>query len=139
MAYSLYSQKQQLQTEGMTLARQFTAITSVDQVNMYNGKESFLVVEGKTDQNIPIIAWFKDQQLVRYEYRNSLKSEEGLEENIKQKIAVAGKIEAIPGMEDKTPLWEIRFTDQEGKLNYYYYNMKSGDFIRSYRLQKMEG
>jgi uncharacterized protein YpmB len=138
LGYALYTQTQQWDAEGTSLAKQYTAIVTTDKISLYNGKESYVVVQGKTAQNIPMIAWFQNEKLVASENQKDITTEDTIKKSVLKQVPQAQKIRVIPGMENKAPIWEVTFTDQDAKLNYYYYHMKNGSFIRSYRLQKVD-
>lgn len=140
LTYHVLSEKNKWEERGMELAKKYTAIESITKVSLYHGDRSYLVVEGKNPSGIDMMAWFREEGAFEgYEYVKDLISVEQVKERMRKDIPQAEFVRLQPGMENRAPLWEVVMKDQEGKLGYYYYDMKSGDFIRSYRLQKVEG
>lgn len=140
LTYHVMSEKHQWEELGIELAKKYTAIVNITKVSLYNGEKSYIIVEGKNPAGIPMIAWFREEGLFeRYEYAKDLVSVQQVKQKVQTDIPQAEILRLLPGMENRKPLWEIVLKDQEGKLGYYYYDMKSGEFIRSYRLQKVSG
>ncbi len=140
LTYHVMSEKNQWEEEGIALAKKNTAIKSVTKVSLFHGNHRYIVVEGVNASGIPMLAWFQEEGLFEgFEYMKDLVSIEQVKEKVKKDIPQAEFIRLQPGMENRRPLWEIVMKDQEGKIGYYYYDMKSGEFIRSYRLQKVSG
>lgn len=135
LAYHLLQEKNQWEAQGAKWAKEKTAMTEVDKVVPYNGEESYLAVEGKTAANGSLIAWYKNGQNVGLEYRKDIVSEDEISKKVSQMSPGAKILRVIPGFEKQKTLWEAVFLDSVGKYNYYYFDMKSGNFIRSYQLQ----
>ncbi len=137
--FSVLGEKQQWKLEGISLAKEYTAIENIEKVSLYHGKESYLVVQGTNAAQIPMIAWFREGQFEGFEYEKDIASAEQIEKLIQAQVKVKEWVRIQPGMENQRPLWEVVVIDEENKFNYYYYDMKSAQFIRSYKLQKTAG
>lgn len=136
LIYSVLDDKASWEKEGIMLALEFTAIEQVEKVSLYHGKDRYTVVQGKNASDIPMIAWFKDGSFEGFEYEKDVIPQERIEEQVRAQVKIKEWVRLQPGMEDRRPVWEAVLIDEENKFNYYYYDMLSGQFIRSYRLQK---
>ncbi|MEW9669808.1 DUF5590 domain-containing protein [Ammoniphilus sp. 3BR4] len=136
LLYSVLGDKSKWEEEGTVLAKSYTEIEQVEKVSQYHGKASYIVVQGRNAADQPITAWFRDGLFEGAEYDKDLMTAENIQEKVSKQVKVKEWIRLQPGMEDRRPLWEAVLRDEDNKFNYYYYDMKSGQFIRSYRLQK---
>jgi uncharacterized protein YpmB len=139
LAFHLLQEKSNWEALGAKWAKEKTAMTEVDKVLLYNGEDSYLAVEGKINANVPVIAWYKDGKTQGLEYRKDILSEEIISKKVLQMSPGANIIRIVPGLEKQKTLWEAVFLDTAGKYNYYYFGMRSGNFIRSYQLQNEQG
>lgn len=137
LLYNVLGEKSQWVDEGKALAGSYTEIEQVEKVSQYHGKASYIVVQGKNAAGQPITAWFRDGLFEGVAYDQELIQAEVIQEKVSDQVKVKEWIRIQPGMEDRRPLWEAVLIDEDNKFNYYYYDMKSGQFIRSYRLQKV--
>jgi uncharacterized protein YpmB len=133
---ALFSEKNTWETAGIELAKSQTGILHIDEVTQYHGEDSYLIVQGKSEQGVAMIAWFQNEKLIHFQYASDTTDKETITEKV---FLAEGAIELKalrPALGQQKPLWEVVFIDEEGQYNYQYYDMLSGEFVRSYRLQK---
>lgn len=140
LTYHVVSEKNKWEELGIQLAKEYTAIEHITNVTLFHGSQSYIVVEGTNPAGVQMVAWFREEGIFeRYEYVKDLVSVDQVKEKVKRDVPRAEFVRLQPGMENRAPLWEVVVRDSVGKFGYYYYDMKSGEFLRSYRLQRVEG
>ncbi|WP_027417531.1 DUF5590 domain-containing protein [Aneurinibacillus terranovensis] len=132
----LNGQQRTLLETGKTLAHEKTDINEVLSVDQYNGKVPYIVVQGITKKGEPLVAWFKGNQVDAVEDMNRLVSKKSVIQAIVNKNPRAEIIHVIPGEDGQQKFWEALFVDSKNKFNYYYIDMYTGQFIKSYQLQQ---
>ncbi|WP_052947681.1 cell wall elongation regulator TseB-like domain-containing protein [Aneurinibacillus tyrosinisolvens] len=129
------SQQRNVTAQGTELAHEKTQIQEIDEVDTFHGKEDYLVVQGRTGQGQKQIAWFKDGA-VDVENTDRVVSKESVIQAIKKENPQTEFVHVIPGKTGNDKFWEVLFLDKEHRFNYYYFDMHTGRFIKSYRLLK---
>lgn len=138
LAYTVVKEKNQWEQQGATLAKQDAGVVKVDDVSLYHGDQRYLVAQGENADGSKLIAWFReDGTRVGREYVQDVASQEEIEEKLQAKNGNVQVIRFQPGIDRQIPVWETVWLDGDGKYNYTYYDMKTGHFIRSFRLQNM--
>lgn len=117
--------------KAVKIAKEETRLEEVDEFSIYNGEESFYVLQGKNDKGLEIIVWIPEKGgkvtvkkasdgISRKEAINKVAKEIGSDELISVKL----------GMENGIPLWEVHSRTQDKKLNYYSLVFESGELLK---------
>ncbi|MCQ6273908.1 DUF5590 domain-containing protein [Bacillus sp. V3B] len=117
--------------KAIMMAKEETDLTKVDEFNLYNGEESFYIVQGQDRKGTNIIIWVPEKEgkvVVK-------KESEGIsrEQAIKKVLEEIGSDEIIsvkPGMENDIPLWEIHSRTKENLLNYHFLVFETGEWLK---------
>ena len=136
LTYSVIKEKNQWEQQGTMLAKQYAGMVKVDKVSLYHGDMRYLIAQGENDDAAKMLAWFREEGLFEgLEYEQNLVSENQMKEKLQSQIPSNQFIRLQPGWEKGTPLWETVWKDTSGKYTYSYYDMRTGDFLRSYHLK----
>ncbi|MBN6188645.1 DUF5590 domain-containing protein [Aneurinibacillus sp. BA2021] len=140
MALALYlhliGQQRAIETRGKELALTRTQISEVLAVNAYYGTKDYLVIEGKTDSGEELVAWFHGEQ-GEVEKMSRLVSRQTVLNTLKKNHPAMEVLHIIPAKQENNKAWEVLFA--EGRyLHYYYMDMYSGKFLKSYQLLKAD-
>lgn len=108
-------------------------LKTVSSADYYHGKEQAIVLTGKDDSNEEMIAWIQDGKII------ARKKSEGL---TRSEIIAKVKSERAPkeihkvklGIENKIPLWEVVYIDEQGRFNFYYAAFENGDLLKRYSI-----
>lgn len=106
-------------------------LTEIQDVQIYNGTETYYVVKGKDQKNQQVIAWVSEKKgdVVVRKAKDGVTQQQAVdkllqEENPKEIISV--KL----GMIKKRQCWEIYYLSHNNLINYYYVDFESGDMLR---------
>jgi len=108
-----------------------TDIAEVTEFSLYNGEETYYVVQGENNKGTKLIAWIPEKKgkiIVK-------KSSDGLsrDQAIKKVLAEMNSPEIISvklGMENGIPLWEIHSRTKENLLNYHSIVFETGEWLK---------
>ena len=121
--------------EAFQSAKQEGGLVTMDEFFVYNGRDSYNVVVGKTKDGTKKVVWLPNdnkKKAVTANYTDGISKKEILQ--IAKKQVNPDKIISIKlGMESNTPLWEITYLDESNRYNYDYYDFKTGDWLKYYR------
>jgi len=138
LTYAVMKEKNHWEQQGTTMAEQYAGMVKVDKVSFYHGDQRYLVVQGENSDGAKLIAWFREGGIREgLEFEQNLVSKDIIKEKLQTGTPGIRIVRVQPGIEERTPVWETVWLDSEGKYNYSYYDMKTGNFIRSYRLQNI--
>ncbi|KMJ59725.1 hypothetical protein AB685_02340 [Bacillus sp. LL01] len=113
------------------IAKQEANLQTVDEVSSYNGTSSFIIVQGTDDENEEMVVWVdenqevvhlaqKEEGIAKEEVLNYLQTDREPKEIISVSLA----------MEKNTPLWEIKFKDNNNQYNLYYIKYENGEYFQ---------
>ncbi|RFU65511.1 peptidase [Peribacillus glennii] len=114
-------------------AKEASGLVTMDDFFIYNGKDSYNVVVGKTAGGEKQAVWLPNDANKKPFTANY---DAGKSKNEILKIAGKNPKEIISiklGMENNTPLWEITYLDSSNRYNYDYYDFKTGEWLKYYR------
>lgn len=119
------------QEQAVHKAKTEAGIVSVDEVYVYNGSETSYAVTGINNQKEEIVVFIPEKAgniIVK-------KANEGITKNqaiqIVQQEKHPQKIVSVRlGMEKQVPLWEVHYVSEKSKLNYYYIDYKTGEWLK---------
>lgn len=113
-----------------SIAKKETDMKKMDSFQLYNGKESYYILEGKNDDNEEIIVWINVQthQVTQKLKKDGLTKQEAL--NILLSKQTPEKINTILlGMYDGLPVWEIYSHTDEDSINYHWIDFETGEIL----------
>ncbi len=113
-----------------TIAKKETEMKKMDSFQLYNGKESYYILEGKNDNNEDIIVWINEDnhQVTQRTKKDGLTKQEAL--NILLSKQSPEKINAVRlGMYDGLPVWEIYSHTDKDSLNYHWIDFETGEIL----------
>ncbi|MDQ0218957.1 peptidase [Peribacillus cavernae] len=121
--------------ESFQSARKISGLVTMDEFYIYNGKDSYNVVIGKTKDGEKKVVWLPNdnkKKPVTENYHDGKSEKEILQ--IAEKQLHPEKIISVKlGMESSTPLWEVTYLDESNRYNYDYYDFQSGEWLKYYR------
>jgi len=105
-------------------------VVSVNKVQPYNGTTSFVTVFGTNKAGEEIALFIDDAKKDNYE---SVKLTDGITANeaiktVKEELVVGKVLHVTLGIEEESPVWEVVFTSDNGKLNYVYVLFENGQW-----------
>jgi uncharacterized protein YpmB len=108
-----------------------TDLASTEDVSLYNGKKSYLVITGENTSGEKIIIWVpeKDEEIIVKKWADGISKEAAInklngENDVNEILSV--KL----GMESVGPVWEMTYLDDNEHLNYYYLLFETGEWWR---------
>ncbi len=116
-------------------AKRAADISTVDEFFLYNGRETYYVIVGKTSDGEKKTVWIpKDQEkkIIQKSYSFG-KSKEEILKMVQNELKPYEIISIKPGMEKNIPIWEVTYKDRDGKYNYYYFDYKTGEWLKFYK------
>ncbi|MCI0765763.1 DUF5590 domain-containing protein [Bacillus sp. TL12] len=119
------------------IAKEKAKLTKVKNVEYYNGKSSYTVVQGVDEKGEKIIVWVPEKKgdvLVK-------KQSEGISEKDALQIVTKEQkpkqfLKVKLGAENNVPLWEVTYIDDENRYTYYYLAFQDGKFLKRYSIEK---
>lgn len=134
-AFSVYitamEPKHDKEQQAIEIARAQANIHIINEVTTYYGSESYQVVQGISDENVPLIVWVaeesgevmikrQDEGVLREDVVNRLVNERNPKEIRSVKL----------GIEKNIPLWEVIYLNENNRLTYYYSDFESGELLK---------
>lgn len=116
-------------------ARQRTSLKEITEIQEFRGKESYAVLMGKNVAGTPIIIWINEES-VQMELLNEVYPREKIIQSVQSRYPGAVMQHAVAGLDGDQRFWEIVFMDEQSRYHYQYYDLYTGQILRSYRLQK---
>jgi uncharacterized protein YpmB len=108
-----------------------TDLASTEDVSLYNGKKSYVVITGENTSGEKIIIWVpeKDEEIIVKKWADGISKEAAInklngENDVNEILSV--KL----GMESVGPVWEMTYLDDNEHLNYYYLLFETGEWWR---------
>ena len=116
--------------KAVNIAEEETSITEIEDFNIYNGEETFYIIQGKDKSGTKLIAWIPEKQgeIVVRKASDGLSQQEVINKVMKE---VDSKIISVKlGMEEGIPLWEIHSRTSGNLLNYHYIEFETGEWLK---------
>ncbi|WP_088069153.1 cell wall elongation regulator TseB-like domain-containing protein [Gottfriedia luciferensis] len=108
-------------------------LKSVDHSDYYHGKEQAIVLSGKDESNNEMIAWVQDGNVITRKKSEGLTEKDIIDKVTKERNPK--KIHKVKlGIENKIPLWEVVYIDQNGRYNFYYAAFENGELLKRYSI-----
>ncbi|WP_428908907.1 DUF5590 domain-containing protein [Niallia sp. Krafla_26] len=120
-----------VQEKAVKIAMDETSLSQVDDFHLYNGEESYFIIQGKDQKGTNLIVWVPEKKgkvfvkkasdgITRQEAINTVANEIGDDTIISVKL----------GMEKGIPLWEIHSRTNGDLLNYYSVEFETGEWLK---------
>ena len=117
--------------KALSAAKKRVEISSVQDLQIYHGNETFYILRAKNDKNTDIIVWVpeKGENVVVKKASEGISQQEAIdkliqEENPKKIVAVR------LAMLKSRQCWEIYYLSHNNLINYYYIDFKTGEWLR---------
>ncbi|WP_440895708.1 cell wall elongation regulator TseB-like domain-containing protein [Amphibacillus sp. Q70] len=106
-------------------------LSTIDQISRYHGTDYFHVVEGQTtdQEDVMIFVNQSDQEadLIVFS-KGEWVTEAQIIDNWEEQTSYQKKYQTQYGIRNGTPLMEIVYLDQNGRLSYDYYRLDNGEY-----------
>ncbi|MCE4047241.1 MULTISPECIES: cell wall elongation regulator TseB-like domain-containing protein [Bacillaceae] len=114
------------------IAKEEAGLVSMDNFSLYNGNDSYYVVEGKNKDKEDIVVWIEEKShavtvknkkdgLTKQQVINKLSSEREL-----------SSIDTVRlGMLEGLPVWEVYAHTDDDLINYFYFDYETGELHRN--------
>lgn len=122
----------QARAETIDLAERQADLVEADDFYWYNGNETYLTVTGKNSQGEEIIVIVKQEGGAT----EVIKQEDSFSKNdVIQKVVELENpvriLEARIGIHEKLPVWEISFRQENGRIGFTMFSLKTGEWVRT--------
>ncbi|WP_088044121.1 DUF5590 domain-containing protein [Bacillus sp. EAC] len=108
-------------------------LKNVSSSDYYHGKEKAVIVRGKDNSNKEIIAWVQGEDVIVRKKSDGLSKEEIIQKVVSERGPK--EIHKVKlGIENKIPLWEVVYIDQNGRYNFYYAAFENGELLKRYSI-----
>ncbi|RBW69425.1 DUF5590 domain-containing protein [Bacillus taeanensis] len=128
-----------LEQKAAAKAKELFHIKTISKVSFYHGSNSYQVVQGKNEQEEEIIAWISTNPKIEPFSRKASAgvTKKQVKELIDKKVDYKKIIDIRLGAENKVPLWEVTYIDQEDRYSFYYVAFKDGAYLnKKYNLKR---
>lgn len=117
--------------KAVKIAKEETKLRTVEEFSIYNGEETYYILQGKNDKGIKIIVWVPEKggDVTVQRASNGISRQQAINKVAKE-IGSDKLISVKLGMENGIPLWEIHSQSQSGLLNYYSLVFQTGDWLK---------
>jgi uncharacterized protein YpmB len=108
-----------------------TDIASTEDVSLYNGKKSYVVITGENTSGEKVIVWVpeKKEEIIVKKWADGISKEAAINK-LKGENDVNEILSVKLGMESVGPVWEMTYLDDNEHLNYYYLLFETGEWWR---------
>lgn len=113
------------------IAMEETPLSVVDDFNIYNGEETYYVLQGKNADGTKLIVWVPEEKgkLLVKKASDGITKQEAID-TVSAESATDTIITVKLGMEKGIPLWEIHSRTKENLLNYYSVEFETGEWLK---------
>lgn len=117
--------------EASQIAKTEENLHTISEVYTYNGTIPYTIVRGMNDEEEDLLIWINDQK----EIVLTVKADEGIpKEDVMKYVdtdrTLSEVISVTLAMENEIPLWEVKFKDQDNRINLYYIKFSDGDYYQ---------
>ncbi|RIW33119.1 peptidase [Bacillus salacetis] len=106
-------------------------LAATDDVSLYNGKKSYVVITGKNSSDEKIVVWVpeKDDEIIVKKWADGISKKAAINK-LNEENDVNEILSVKLGMESVGPVWEMTYLDENDHLNYYYLLFETGEWWR---------
>ncbi|MBE4910250.1 DUF5590 domain-containing protein [Bacillus luteolus] len=123
--------KREIEQQAIEIARAQANIHTIYEVTTYYGSESYQVVQGISDENVPLIVWIAENsdEIVIKRQDEGLRKEDVVNRLVSERNPQEIRSVRL-GMEKNIPLWEVIYLNENNRLTYYYSDFETGDLLK---------
>lgn len=115
------------------IAKEEASIETVQNFSIYNGTQTYYIIQGKASNGKNMIVWIpekeKNRKIVVKEAKKGVSQEEA--KRIVEREKSPQEIKSVKlGMENNIPLWEIYYSSNEDSISYYYIDFDTGKMLK---------
>ncbi|WP_108671155.1 DUF5590 domain-containing protein [Peribacillus acanthi] len=127
--------KKERYEHAVSIAKKDGELVEIKQFHLYNGMETYYVVQGIDKNGKEKTVWIPEDKKkeITIRFNSYGKSKEDIVRIVNKELNPYEIIAIKPGMEKDTPLWEVTFKDNKGRFNYYYFDFRTGEWLKFYR------
>lgn len=130
--YNAYKPVSSVKKEAEALALRSGQVTTVTDVQPYNGRSTLVTVFGKNEKGEQVAVFVQETEEEKYK---EVKLKEGITAKEAMKIVQDEQnpdkiLHVLLGVEEKEPIWEVAFKTESGKLNYVYIQFQDGKWSK---------
>jgi uncharacterized protein YpmB len=112
-------------------AREKVDISSVQDLQIYNGNETYYILKAKNKKNTDIIAWVPEKggNVIVRKASDGITQQEAVDRLFQEKDPkeiVSVRLAILKNRE----CWEIYYLSHNNLINYYYIDFKTGEWLR---------
>jgi uncharacterized protein YpmB len=117
--------------KAIEIAMAETPLTVVDEFNIYNGEETYYVLQGKNGDGTKLIVWVPEKKgkLMVKKASDGITKKQAID-TVSAEIATDSIITVKLGMEKGIPLWEVHSRTKGHLLNYYSVEFETGEWLK---------
>jgi uncharacterized protein YpmB len=117
--------------KAVAAAKEKVGISSVQDVQIYNGNETYYILKAKDKKNINIIAWVPEKggNVIIRKASEGISQQEAIDRLFQEKDPkeiVSVRLAILKNRE----CWEIHYLSHNNLINYYYIDFKTGEWLR---------
>ena len=141
-AYTFYSSILDQKREGFESSRQIalneTELIDITGVERYNGNEVFHIVSGKEETGEKGYAFISTdkKQLETYLQSEMIVDSAKLKQNWQESCRSCEWLDIKLGLEEKRPIWEMTYIDEQGRYVLAHYDAKSGERYQQFAFKR---
>lgn len=122
----------QARAETIDLAERKADLVEADDFYWYNGNETYLTVTGRNsvDEEIIVIVKQEGGSLEVVNQADSFSKGDAIRKVVELESPVR-ILEARIGIHEGLPIWEISFRQENGRIGYTMFSLKTGEWIRT--------
>lgn len=130
--YNAYKPVASVKKEAESLALRSGQVTTITDVQPYNGTSTLVTVIGKNEEGKQVAVFVQETEEEKYK---EVKLKDGITAKEAMKIVQdeqkpAKILHVLLGLEENEPIWEVAFKSESGKLNYVYIQFYDGKWSK---------
>jgi uncharacterized protein YpmB len=126
--------------EARDIALSKTVLTSIMDADHFSGEEQYFIFKGKDVLDQEAWVWISENGETHTEYVHNNATREKIKKAALKEDPNADILRIVPGKIGQTWAWEVFYKNpEEQRYIYLYFDFKTGELLRSYRLNKSIG
>ena len=117
--------------KAIATAKEKVEISSVQDLQIYNGNETYYILHAKNNKNKDIIVWVpeKGEKVIVRKAADGISQQEAIDRLFQGKDPKE-IVSVRLAMLKKRECWEIYYLSHNNLINYYYIDFKTGEWLR---------
>lgn len=126
------------QEEAISLARQSVDFSQVTKVDYYHGRKSYQIIDAIDSNENDIYIWVEendepDKATIEVRRQSEGLTKEDVIDMVQDEITIEKLKSVRLGMIGSTPVYEVKYIDDEERHSFYYLTFEDGTYIRHYQ------